>query len=95
MNTAMTVWQRLAYRLLTLTLLIFALADLVPATGVWRIVIIGATALVLTGLIAVSIGLDRIFTRAPWGLWSDRSAPSPLEAAHHSMTRWRTGPNQP
>jgi hypothetical protein len=98
MKAAVTVGKitpKPAFRLLTLVLLIFALADLVPATGVWRIVVGGATALVLAGIVTAWIGLDRVPGRGTPKLRSDRSSPPPFGLAHHSTTRWGTGPGQP
>lgn len=89
------ITPRPAFRLLTLMLLIFALADLLTATGVWRIVVGGVAALVLAGVIAAWIGLDRVLGRGTSELRSDRPTPPPFGLAHHSTTRWGTGPGQP
>jgi hypothetical protein len=95
MDEAFTLWRRSTFSLLMLTLLVFDLSDLVPAMGVWRIVVGGVAALVLAGVIAAWIGLDRVLGRGTSELRSDRSTPPPFGLAHHSTTRWGTGPGQP
>jgi hypothetical protein len=95
MNTAMTVWQRLAYRLLTLTLLIFALADLVPTTGLWRMAVSGFAALMFAGMVAAWIGLARVPGRAAMGSRPDRSTATSFKSALPSITRGGMGPEHP
>ena len=65
--TAERITPKPAFRLLTLTLLIFALADRVPAAGVWWIVAGGFTALALAGMLAAWIGLVGVRRRAAMG----------------------------
>jgi hypothetical protein len=65
--TAGKITPRPAFRLLTLILLILALADRVPAVGVWWIVASGLTALVLAGMLAAWIGLAGVRGRAAMG----------------------------
>jgi hypothetical protein len=81
-NAPMTIGRttpRPAFRLLTLTLLIFALADRLPAAGLWRIVVGSATALVLAGMLAAWIGLARVSGRAAMGSRPDRPTATPFK----------------
>ena len=64
MTTAAKISPRPAFRLLTLILLICAVVDLAPATGVWRIAVGGLIGLPLLCFVAVWIGGNRI--RRPW-----------------------------
>jgi hypothetical protein len=94
-DAAMAVWRKSAFRLLMLTLLIFVLSGLVPATGVWRIVVGGLTALVLGGMLAAWIGLDRVPGRAATGSPLDRSTATPVCSPRAPIARGRMGPDQP
>jgi hypothetical protein len=60
-------------------LLIFALADLVPATGLWRIAACGIAVLVLAGMLAAWIGLAGVPGKAATGSRLDRSTAAPFE----------------
>jgi hypothetical protein len=98
MNAPMTIGRitpRPAFRLLTLMLLIFALADRAPAMSVWWMAGGVVAALVLAGIVTAWIGLDRVPGRGTPKLRFDRSSPPPFGLAHHSTTRWGTGPGQP
>ncbi len=86
MDEAMAVWRKSAFRLLALTLLIFAVSGLVPATGLWRIVVGGITAVVLAGLIAAWIGLARHPGRAAMEPRPDRSTATPYTSARPSIS---------
>jgi hypothetical protein len=94
-DAAMAVWRNSAFRLLMLTLLIFLLSGLVPATGVWRIAIGGFAALMLAGLLVAWIGLDRVLGRVSTGFRSNQSTPSLFETARYPTTQSVTGPRQP
>jgi hypothetical protein len=93
--TAERITPKPAFRLLTLMLLIFALADRVSAMSVWWTAGGVVAALVLAGVVVPWIGLDRVPGRGTPKLRSDRSSPPPFGLAHHSTTRWGTGPGQP
>jgi hypothetical protein len=90
MNAPMTVGRitpRPAFRLLTLILLIFALADLLPATGMWRIVAGSVISLLLLGLMAIWIGGSRIPQLTASGRRADRAASPSFREGDPSMTQ--------
>ncbi len=98
MNASMTmrrITPRPAFRLLTLVLLIFALADLLPTRGSWRMAVSGFAALMLAGMLAAWIGLARVPGRAAMGSPPDRSTATPFKSARPSIIRGRMGPEQP
>jgi hypothetical protein len=89
-NAIMTVGKiapRPAFRLLTLVLLIFALVDLVPATGLWRITVGALISLPLLWLMAVWIGGIRIPQFSASATQADGAASLPLREGDPSIIR--------
>jgi hypothetical protein len=76
-----------AFRLLTLILLIFALADLLPATGMWRIVAGSVISLLLLGFMAIWIGGNRIPQLTASGRQADRTATPSVRGDVRSMAQ--------
>jgi len=90
MSAAMSaekITPRPAFRLLTWVLFIFALADLLPATGLWRMAASGFAALMLAGLVAGWIGLVRVPGRAAIRSHPARPISTPFKLARPSVTR--------
>jgi hypothetical protein len=93
--TAERITPKPAFRLLTLMLLIFALADRVSAMSVWWTAGGVVAALVLAGIVTARMGLDDVLCRVISKNRFHRSRPAHRGVAHDSATRWGTGSGQP